>query len=176
MSETIKVVDEAEDTFPDLPGSVVLIKRKYNTALLCHFTTCEEAFEFGHAFLRQHTSELRAERPGINSYIEWTDAGGALWLADYKSGSDLSVIKSEGWGSIGTASQFYLDLYIGLGIPVGIWLDTDCVHVVPAGLAMTLGKFGRVSNESLDVSNDKRVSHYMLSWTRTWRDEMTLGC
>jgi hypothetical protein len=175
MSETIKIVDEADDKFPDLPGSVVLIKRKYNTALLCYFTTCEEAFEFGHAFLRQHTSELRAERPGINSYIEWTDAGGALWLADYKSGSVLSAIKSDGWGRIGTASQFYLDLYIGLGIPVEIWLDTDCVHVVPAGLAMMLGKFGRVSNDSLDVSIDKRVSHYMLSWTRTWQDEMTLG-
>ena len=111
MSENIKIVNEKVDAFPYLPGAAVLIKRTFSTSLLCYFSTCEEAFEFGHAFLQQHTSELRAERPGINTYVEWSDGAGALWLADYRNGDMISTIKSEGWGSIGTASQFYLNLY-----------------------------------------------------------------
>ena len=154
-------------------STTVLIRRSFSTGLMCYFNTLEEGFEFGHALLREHTSDLHTERSDSNTYIEWYDTHGALWLADYIYGDMFSTIKMNGGGCIGKSKGFHVEIFVGHGIPANIRVDT--IHIVPPGLAITLGEYGRVSNTTLDTSSDPRIKIYMLGWSRSWKMELALG-
>jgi hypothetical protein len=173
-SDSIKTIDEQNDEipFPDIAGATILINRSFSTGLLCYFTTLEEGFEFGHAFLQKHTSELRVERPGVNEFFGLHDDYGKLCVADYEYGDIISIIRKNGWGRIGKNKGVSIDLYTGCGIPVGIWAETINIHILPSGLAMILGEYGRVSNDTLDNTSDPRIKIYMLDWPRSWHTEV----
>jgi len=160
--------------FPNLLGSgaTVWISRKDGNGLICYFDTIEEGFDFGHAFLKEHTSDLRSEFSGSKSYVEWRDSMGALWAADYTKLDSVYKVLSSGCGHIGISNGFTVGIYKGKMVASTIWKYMNGAFIVPAGLAMVLGASGMPKTSCLDTMKDKRLSLYIVPWANTWRQEV----
>jgi hypothetical protein len=149
-------------------GFTVWIQRASADGLLCHFATMEEGFTFGHAFLRTHTSDLRAELFGSKTYVEWRDNKGALWAADYSKIDSLNMIRSRGGGLIGFGKDISVGLCTGKTIPSNAWSNMASAYIVPAGLAMGLGTHKSLNPIGIIPTPDARIHRYMLPWTASW--------
>ena len=162
--------------FPNLagPGATVWIRRWGTTGLICYFDTIAEAFEFGHAFLKEHTSDLRSERGTSKDYVTWKDSKGAVWAADYKYGDSLSAIQSKQGGIIGQSEQLLVGIYKSRAIQSSIWAQMSSAVIVPAGLALILGVNKNPKDKLLDSTKDERVSKYIVEWSKPWRSELVL--
>ena len=161
--------------FPNLsgPGATVWIERQGGPGLICLFDSAAEAFEFGHAFLREHTSDLKSERVGGGDYVYWQDNMGAVWAADYRSYDNMTHIMYAGKGIIGKSSSLKVGMYADRNIWTKKWSDNNVI--VPAGLAMVLGVSGKPNAHLIDSTKHTNVSVYILAAVRDWRLEVALG-
>lgn len=159
--------------FPNLagPGATVWISRLGATGLICYFDTFEEAFEFGHAFLKEHTSDLRSEQGNTKDYVTWNDNKGA---ENYKYGDSLSAICAKQGGIIGQSMQLLVGIYKNKAIHSSIWAEMSSAVIVPAGLAMVLGPNKNPKHKLLDITKDERISKYIVEWSKPWRSELAL--
>lgn len=161
--------------FPNIsgPGATVWIERLGAPGFICLFDSTEEAFEFGHAFLREHTSDLKSERMGFGDYVYWQDDMGAVWAADYRSYDSINHIMNMGGGIIGKGSALTVGMYNDRRILAKNWSDKNVI--VPAGVAMILGTSGVPNAHLIDTTKNKNISTYILAPVREWRLEVALG-
>lgn len=166
-----------EDTFPNLDGvgATVWIRRGNVDGLVCYFDSIEEGFEFGHTFLKEHTSDLRSEMNGSLNYVEWRDKVGALWAAKYTPLDSLNLILGAGKGMVGSSGNLTVGIYKGRKVDDIVWGHMGNACIVPAGLAIKLGLSNMPRRVCLEPMKDVRLNKYVLSWPNNWRMEAVLG-
>jgi hypothetical protein len=164
--------------FPNLsgPGATVWICRDGHEGLLCYFDTLEEGFDFGDAFLKTHTSDLRSEWLGSVNYIEWRDKMGALWAADYNKMDSLNMILVKEKGIIGSSNHLTVGIYKYRAVASIIWSYMNSAFIVPPGLAMVLGPNGTPKRSFLETMKDKRLFLYPITWKNAWQQEALMSC
>jgi hypothetical protein len=162
--------------FPNLsgPGATVWIYREGKEGLLCYFDTIEEAYDFGEAFLKEHTSDLRSERLGSVNYVEWRDKMGALWAADYNKMDSLNMILAKEKGVIGSSRHLTVGIYKRKEVSPIVWSYMNGAFIVPPGLAMVLGPNGEPKRSFLQTMKDKRLHLYPITWANTWQQEAVM--
>ena len=166
--------EQGPDTFMKMDGVTVFIHRAYTSGLICYFTDMKEAYDFGHAFLCEHTSEMASEIKYKQTCVEWRDSKGGLWLADYRTGDSLSLIDGKGEGSIGQSRYLQLLVYKGCYIKTEFHNITENIIIVPPGLAMYLGSYGTPSKMSLNRRSDSALM-YILPYEFHWSEKRILG-
>ena len=145
-----------------MPGSTIWI-HLLNDDLVCYFDTMEEGFEYGHAYLKEHSYERNVNTAHKTDYY---NCYGQAMFYNYISEDSFEKISKNSYGNIGLTNSIQISLYKKRTLPYNLWSYVKYAIVIEPGIALT--KFNTIENK--DLKRDGRIFICTISDTKHWRN------